>query len=144
MLVNGGTASARRDRGGALLDTGRATLVGEKTFGKGTVQQWHLLSDDAGGFRLSVAKWLTPDKTWIHGIGITPDVVVAPGPPGDEDPQLAKALEIVVGALRDGGPGPAVSPVATTPPVVASPSASSVVRPSRPSTLTPSTAPASS
>ena len=69
VLVNGGTASASEIVAGALADTGRATLVGETTFGKGTVQQWHLLSGDAGGFRLSVAKWLTPDKTWIHGVG---------------------------------------------------------------------------
>jgi len=73
VLVNGGTASASEIVAGALQDTGRATLVGETTFGKGTVQQWHLLSGEAGGFRLSVARWLTPDKTWIHGVGITPD-----------------------------------------------------------------------
>ena len=56
-----------------------ATLVGSKTFGKGTVQQWTQLEDDSGGFRLTIAKWLTPDKTWVHGTGITPDVVVATG-----------------------------------------------------------------
>ena len=64
------------DRGGALHDRGRATLVGTKTFGKGTVQQWTQLEDDSGGFRLTIAKWLTPNKTSVHGVGITPDVVV--------------------------------------------------------------------
>lgn len=117
VLVNGGTASASEIVAGALHDTGRATLVGETTFGKGTVQQWHLLSGDAGGFRLSVAKWLTPDKTWIHGVGITPDVVVGPGVSGTEDPQLAKALETVSAAL-DGSPMPSLPVSASASPMV--------------------------
>ncbi len=106
LLVNGGSASASEIVAGALDDTDRATLVGEKTFGKGTIQEWHPLDDgQAGGFRLSVAKWLTPDKTWIHGKGITPDVVV-PLPadtPEGEDPQLERAIEILTsetGTLR--------------------------------------------
>jgi len=98
LLVNGGSASASEIVAGALDDTDRATLVGEKTFGKGTIQTWHPLDDgNAGGFRLSVAKWLTPDKTWVHGQGITPDVVV-PRPddtPDDKDPQLDRAIEIL-------------------------------------------------
>jgi carboxyl-terminal processing protease len=103
VLVNGGTASASEIVAGALADAERATLVGETTFGKGTVQQWHLLSGDSGGFRLSVAKWLTPDKTWVHGVGITPDVVVEPGAPDGTDVQLDRALGIVLAAL-DGAP----------------------------------------
>ena len=89
MLVDGGSASASEIVAGALHDRGRATLVGTKTFGKGTVQQWTQLEDDSGGFRLTIAKWLTPDKTWIHGKGIVPDVVVTapPAKPGD-DPVL--------------------------------------------------------
>ena len=75
LLVDGGSASASEIVAGALHDRGRATLVGAKTFGKGTVQQWTQLEDDSGGFRLTIAKWLTPDKTWIHGKGIVPDVV---------------------------------------------------------------------
>jgi carboxyl-terminal processing protease len=97
VLVNGGSASASEILAGALHDTGRATLVGETTYGKGTIQQWHLLSGEAGGFRLSIAKWLTPNQTWIHGKGITPDVVV-PFPddtPQGQDPQLAAALEVL-------------------------------------------------
>ncbi len=95
-LVDGGTASAGEILAGALQDTGRATLVGQKTFGKGTVQQWSLLSDDAGGFRLTVAKWLTPKKRWVHGTGLIPDVVVdeTPSSPTD-DPVLDKALELL-------------------------------------------------
>ena len=94
-LVDGGSASASEIVAGALHDRGRATLVGSKTFGKGTVQQWTQLEDDHGGFRLTTAKWLTPDKAWIHGTGIEPDVVVDPtaASPGD-DPVLDAALEV--------------------------------------------------
>jgi carboxyl-terminal processing protease len=96
VLVDGGSASASEIVAGALHDRGRATLVGTRTFGKGTVQQWTQLEDDRGGFRLTIAKWLTPDRTWIHGTGIEPDVVVtrAPERPGD-DPVLDAALELL-------------------------------------------------
>jgi len=77
VLVNKGSASASEIVSGALQDSKRGTLVGETTFGKGTVQQWVDLTDDSGGFRLTVAKWLTPAKRWIHLKGLTPDVAVA-------------------------------------------------------------------
>ncbi len=106
VLVDGGTASASEIVASALQDRGRAVLVGSTTFGKGTVQQWTQLEDDTGGFRLTIAKWLTPDKTWIHGKGITPDVVVdaQPAKPGD-DPVLDAALE-KLGAATTGASGP--------------------------------------
>jgi carboxyl-terminal processing protease len=96
VLVDGGSASASEIVAGALQDTHRARLIGEKTFGKGTIQQWQELGD-YGGFRLSTAKWLTPDQTWIHGKGIEPDVaVVVPADnPVGADPVLDKALEIL-------------------------------------------------
>lgn len=125
VLVNGGTASASEIVAGALQDADRATLVGETTFGKGTVQQWHLLSGDAGGFRLSVARWLTPDQTWIHGVGITPDEVVAPSGVDDIDPQLERALAILEAAIRGDVPStsaaPSPSPAGSTVPAGASP-----------------------
>jgi carboxyl-terminal processing protease len=77
VLVNKGSASASEIVSGAMQDTKRGTLVGETTFGKGTVQQWVDLSDNSGGFRLTIAKWLTPAKRWIHTKGLTPDVAVA-------------------------------------------------------------------
>jgi carboxyl-terminal processing protease len=77
VLVNKGSASASEIVAGALQDTGRAQLVGETTYGKGTMQEWMDLPDDAGGFRLTIARWLTPNKRWIHHAGLTPDVVVA-------------------------------------------------------------------
>ena len=103
-LVDGGTASASEIVAGALQDTGRATLVGQVTFGKGTVQQWQELSGEGGAFRLTVARWLTPDKRWIHGVGLTPDVVVTlPDPvPVDEDPTLDRALEMFGGDASAG------------------------------------------
>jgi carboxyl-terminal processing protease len=96
VLVDGGSASASEIVAGALHDRGRATLVGSTTFGKGTVQQWTQLEGDNGGFRLTIAKWLTPDKTWIHGKGIEPDVVVTdqPASPGD-DPVIDAALGVL-------------------------------------------------
>ena len=60
------------------------------------------LENDTGGFRLTVARWLTPDKRWIHQIGLTPDVAVtlpATDPAGD-DPVLDKALEVLGGRRR--------------------------------------------
>ncbi len=95
VLVDGGSASASEIVAGALHDRDRATLVGTKTFGKGTVQQWTQLEGDRGGFRLTIAKWLTPDKTWIHGDGDharTSWWTSSPTKPGD-DPVLDAALE---------------------------------------------------
>jgi len=101
VLVNGGSASASEIVAGALQDTGRGTLVGEKTYGKGTIQQWVDLTAESGGFRLTIAKWLTPDKRWIHKEGLQPDVAIPangagagePGPTGD--PYVNAALEVL-------------------------------------------------
>ncbi|MFL5709183.1 MAG: S41 family peptidase [Chloroflexota bacterium] len=103
VLIDHGSASASEIVAGALQDTKRATLVGQQSFGKGTVQQWQQLSGEAGAFKLTVARWLTPSKRWIHSVGLTPDVVVAlPDPlPASVDPDLAKALE-VLGAAPTG------------------------------------------
>jgi carboxyl-terminal processing protease len=96
-LIDGGSASASEIVAGALQDTGRATLVGQTSFGKGTVQRWQELSGEGGAFRLTIARWLTPDKRWIHDVGLTPDVVVSvPDPlPAGADPTLDRALELL-------------------------------------------------
>ena len=98
VLIDRGSASASEIVAGALQDRDRATLVGETTFGKGTVQEWTTL-EGAGGFRLTIAKWLTPDQRWIHKVGIEPDVAVTV--PADvaagEDPVLDRAVEILTG-----------------------------------------------
>ncbi len=100
VLVDGNSASASEIVAGALQAHGRAKLIGAKTYGKGTIQTWQQLADDSGGFRLTTAKWLTPDGHWIHGVGLLPDVPVeipanlAPG----ADPVLDRALELLAGS----------------------------------------------
>ena len=96
VLIDQGSASAAEIVAGALQDRGRAKLIGETSFGKGTVQEWIDLGS-LGGVKLTVNKWLTPNKRWIHKIGLTPDVPVtvpADNPPGS-DPVLDKALEVL-------------------------------------------------
>jgi carboxyl-terminal processing protease len=99
VLIDGGSASASEIVAGALQDAKRATLVGQQSYGKGTVQQWQELTGEGGAFKLTVARWLTPDKRWIHEVGLTPDVVVTlPDPvPAGTDPTLDKALEVLAG-----------------------------------------------
>ena len=108
VLVNGQSASASELVAGALQDHELATIVGEVTFGKGTVQILHALGN-GGGVRLTIARWLTPNGNWIHEQGVTPDVVVewaledryytnindAESVAGD--PQLQAALNVLQG-----------------------------------------------
>ena len=108
LLVNGQSASASELVAGALQDYELATIVGEITFGKGTVQILHNLSN-GGGVRLTIARWLTPKGNWIHEQGVTPNIVVewaledryytdindAESVAGD--PQLQAALDVLQG-----------------------------------------------
>lgn len=75
VLVNGGSASASAIVAGALWDTQRAVLVGEKTFGKGSVQSIFQLNNSSA-LRLTTAKYFTPSGRIIHGAGIRPDVEI--------------------------------------------------------------------
>lgn len=99
-LIDAGSASASEIVAGALQDSGRATLVGQTSYGKGTVQQWQELSGGGGAFRLTIARWLTPDKRWIDEVGLAPDeVVTLPDPvEAGTDPTLERALEILADA----------------------------------------------
>ncbi|MFJ8089672.1 S41 family peptidase [Lysinibacillus sp. NPDC095746] len=77
VLQNAGSASASEVLSGALKSWGRASLVGVKSFGKGTVQEsWSL--KNGGELKLSTNKWLTPKREWIHGQGIEANLVVEP------------------------------------------------------------------
>lgn len=75
VLVNGGSASASEILAGAVQDTKAGTVIGTKTFGKGTVQTVQQLPGGSG-FKLTVAKYLTPKGTWIDKKGIVPDITV--------------------------------------------------------------------
>ncbi|HOR02050.1 MAG TPA: S41 family peptidase [Candidatus Woesebacteria bacterium] len=94
VLVNGGSASAAEILAGALRDHNRAKIVGQKTFGKGTVQQTEEFKDGSG-LHVTVARWLLPSGKNIHGDGLEPDVVVEPGENIEIDVQLNKAIEIL-------------------------------------------------
>ena len=98
LLIDGGSASASEIVAGALKELGRATLVGEATFGKNTVQIWNDLPN-GGGLRLTTDRWFTPEHNSAAPDGITPDEVVAgpEDPASDEDPQLDRAVEILQG-----------------------------------------------
>ena len=101
VLVNEGSASASELVSAAMQDTGVATIIGERTFGKGTVQTWHELSN-GGGLRLTIARWISPSGRWIHERGVVPASLVmwngAHGD-GDRDPQLDAAIQ-TIGELR--------------------------------------------
>lgn len=92
ILVNGNSASSAEIVAGALQDHDRATIVGTKTFGKGTVQTVYPFANKAS-LKFTIAEWLTPDEHPINDVGITPDEIVEPGDAGD--PQLDRALEII-------------------------------------------------
>jgi carboxyl-terminal processing protease len=95
VLINKGSASASEILAGALQDRGRAELVGETTFGKGVVQTFIDLSDGSG-LKLTIAKWLTPNGTWVHKVGIAPDYpVAAASTQGADDLVLTKALDLL-------------------------------------------------
>lgn len=94
VLVDGGTASASELVAGALQDRARATIVGTRTFGKGSVLTVSDVEDDSK-IQYTTAFFYTPSGRAIEGDGITPDVQVIPG--GPEDAQLRRAVELVTG-----------------------------------------------
>lgn len=105
IIINGGSASASEILAGALRDARGAVLVGEKTFGKGSVQEIENLEGGAT-VKVTIAAWLTPNGTEIDGQGLAPDYEVKNGEEGEParpddtgrsggDPQLEKALEIM-------------------------------------------------
>jgi len=98
VLINKGSASASEIVAGALQDHDRAQLVGETSYGKGSVQNWIPLEDNQGAVRVTIAKWLTPEGRTIHKLGLTPDVIVEltdEDAAAERDPQLDKAIELL-------------------------------------------------
>ena len=99
VLVNEGSASASEITAGAIQDFDRGVLVGVTTYGKGSVQNWIPLDDNQGAVRVTIARWLTPNRTQIHKVGLTPDYIVEMTDADFEagnDPQLDKAIEILL------------------------------------------------
>lgn len=96
VLVNGGSASASEIVAGALRDHGVAKLVGQQTFGKGSVQELVDITEEAS-LKVTVARWVTPDGTSISKNGLTPDIAIEPSDADDEtlDIQLQRAIELV-------------------------------------------------
>ena len=99
VLVDAGSASASEIVAGAIQDYGRALLVGETTFGKGSVQNWRALSGDGGAVRVTIARWYTPDDRSIQDAGLTPDIpaeLTQDDIDAQRDPQLDRAVEALL------------------------------------------------
>lgn len=112
VLVNQGSASASEIVSGALQDTKSATVVGMKTFGKGSVQDYLNLADGSA-LKVTIAEWLTPSGRTINKTGLEPDVLVDRTEQDYEqqrDPQLDRALGILNGTATG---TPAVAPTST-------------------------------
>jgi len=98
VLMNNGSASASEIVAGALRDLRQIKLIGEKSFGKGTVQQLEDLKDGST-VKISIAEWLTPNGTSINGKGLEPDINIELTEKDyneNKDPQLDKAIEELV------------------------------------------------
>lgn len=95
ILVNKGSASASEILAGALRDQIKTKIIGETTFGKGTIQEPKEL-EGGSGIHITVAKWLTPNGFWINEKGLDPDVKIEDNLETKEDEQLQKALEELI------------------------------------------------
>jgi carboxyl-terminal processing protease len=99
VLINEGSASASEIVAGAIQDRGRGLLVGTTSFGKGSVQHWTELKNNQGAVRVTIARWLTPDKRQINKLGLEPDIAVILNEEdieSERDPQLDKAIEYLL------------------------------------------------
>ncbi len=99
VLVDETSASASEVLAGALQDHGVATILGETTFGKGTVQNIPPLSN-GGGLRITVGRWLTPNGHWIHKQGIRPNIIVEWNPETDDEEANDEQLQAAIAYLE--------------------------------------------
>ena len=98
ILIDKGSASASEILAGALAEHGRAILVGDRTFGKGSVQELVNITSETS-LKVTIARWLTPNGLSISQDGIEPKFIVKYSPTDREagrDPQLEKAIEILI------------------------------------------------
>lgn len=96
VLIDGGSASASEIFAGALQDARKATIIGTKSFGKGSVQT--LVDLDGGSLKITVARWVTPKGNWIMDNGIKPDIIVsfsAADASAKRDPQMLRAVDFL-------------------------------------------------
>jgi carboxyl-terminal processing protease len=106
ILVGPGSASGAEVIAGALRDNHRAVLVGETTFGKGSVNHLRELSD-GGAIYITIARWLTPNGEQIEGIGLAPDIQVTPSEEdieAERDVQLYRAIDYLRQEVQAGVP----------------------------------------
>jgi carboxyl-terminal processing protease len=110
VLVNNGSASASEIVSAALQERGRATIIGQHSYGKNTVQLWDPLSN-GGGVRITISRWFTPDHNSVAPDGVQPDVVVdvPDGTPSDRDLFLERAIQYITNHAL--GESPATSPL---------------------------------
>jgi carboxyl-terminal processing protease len=93
VLVNNRTASAAELVAGAIRDNGRGIIIGQRSYGKGTVQQIFSLSDGSS-IHITSAEWFTPNRTPIAGVGLVPDIEINPDAEG-RDIELAEAIRYI-------------------------------------------------
>lgn len=99
VLVNHGTASAAELVAGAIRDHNRGILIGQTTYGKGTIQQIFTLSDKSS-VHITSAEWLTPDEHAIDGVGLEPDIVMIPDENG-RDVEIGEAIRYLQAILGE-------------------------------------------
>jgi carboxyl-terminal processing protease len=125
VLVNKNSASGSEVLSGALQDHGRAKLIGQQTFGKGSVNHLRQLSN-GGALYVTIARWLTPNGTLIEGVGLTPDIKMDPTPAdteGKPGPELYTAIDLLHSEINGTTftPPPSPAPGSPTPAPTSSP-----------------------
>ena len=95
VLINKGSASASEILAGALRDQKKTILVGDVSFGKGTIQEPEE-SGDGSGLHITIARWLTPDGIWVNEKGLEPDIKITDDPKTEVDEQLEEAIKEIL------------------------------------------------